>query len=143
MWVSKLQTEIALSATEAEYIALSQAMRDLIPMQTLMQEIANVTKMKVGSTIAHSKSFEDREGIVEPHSTVYEDNKGCVDLVKSPKTNPRTRHIAIKYHHFREHVQKGHLAIRWISTLEQLAGIFTKPLPLKSFVHLREQLIGW
>ena len=118
-------------------------MRDLIPMQTLMQEIANVTKMKVGSTIAHSKSFEDREGIVEPHSTVYEDNKGCVDLVKSPKTNPRTRHIAIKYHHFREHVRKGHLTIRWISMLEQLADIFTKPLPLKSLVHLREQLIGW
>jgi hypothetical protein len=48
-----------VSTTEAEYIALSQAMRDLIPMQTLMKEIAELTQMKVGGTIAHSTVFED------------------------------------------------------------------------------------
>ena len=38
-WMSKLQTEIALSTTEAEYIALSQALRDVIPMMALLAEI--------------------------------------------------------------------------------------------------------
>ena len=43
--VSKLQTEIALSTTEAEYIALSQAMRDLLPTQRLLQEVALALKL--------------------------------------------------------------------------------------------------
>jgi hypothetical protein len=123
--------------------SLSQAMRDLLPMQTLMKEIADMTRMRVDNTIAHCKSFEDREGIVKPHSTVYEDNKGCVELTKSLKTSPHTRHIAIKYHYFREHAWKGHLTIKWIGTSEQLAYIFTKPLLLKAFTYLREKLLGW
>ena len=67
-----------MSTTESEYIALSQAMRDLIPMQTLMKEISELTQLKVGGTIAHS--------------TVFEDNKGCVELIKSPKTTSYTTH---------------------------------------------------
>jgi hypothetical protein len=89
-WCSKLQTEIALSTTEAEYIALSQSAWDLIPMHNLLHELSNATKLIVGSTIAHS--------------TVFEDNKGCVELASAPCMHPRTRHIALKYHHFCSHV---------------------------------------
>ena len=45
LWVSKLQTEIALSTTEAEYIALSQAMRDVIPLMTIIEELSEVLKI--------------------------------------------------------------------------------------------------
>ena len=89
-WCSKLQTEIALSTTEAEYIALSQSAWDLIPMHNLLHELSNATMLIVGSTIAHS--------------TVFEDNKGCVELASAPCMHPRTRHIALKYHHFCSHV---------------------------------------
>ena len=41
-WCSKLQTEIALSTTEAEYIALSQAMREVIPFMTLLEEVNTI-----------------------------------------------------------------------------------------------------
>jgi hypothetical protein len=71
LWCSKLQTEIALSTTEAEYIALSQSARDLIPMCDLLQKLSVATKLIVGSIIAHS--------------TIFEDNKGCVDLPMLPK----------------------------------------------------------
>ena len=57
LWVSKLQMEITLSMTEAEYIALSQAMRDIIPMQTLLTKIAKLTKLKTGKTITYSTVF--------------------------------------------------------------------------------------
>jgi len=102
LWASKLQTEIALSTTEAESIALSQAMRDLIPLCTLLQEIVSFANVTIGESTTYS--------------TVFEDNKSCVDLIKSPKMNTRTRHIAIKYHHFQEHVRVGNIKIQWIDT---------------------------
>lgn len=45
--VSKLQTKIALSATEGEYVALSQAMHDVLPMRTLLNEVAKLTSLKI------------------------------------------------------------------------------------------------
>jgi hypothetical protein len=107
LWSSKLQTEVALSTTEAEYITLSQATRDLIPMRGLLHELSAATKLIVGSTVEHS--------------TVFEDNKGCVELATAPKMRPRTRHIALKYHHFRSHVENGTISISWIDTKHQLA----------------------
>ena len=71
LWTSKLQTEVALSTTEAEYIALSQSARDLIPMRGLLHELSKATQLIVGSTIAHS--------------TIVEDNKGCVELANAPR----------------------------------------------------------
>jgi hypothetical protein len=71
-----MQTEVALSTTEAEYIALSQSARDLIPMRALLHELSLATKLIVGSTIAYS--------------TIFEDNKGCVKLATAPKMHPRT-----------------------------------------------------
>jgi hypothetical protein len=129
LWSSKLQSEIALSTTEAEYIALSQAMRDLIPMRTIMHEMSTVFGYTVQQAITHS--------------TVFEDNKGCVDLIAAPTMRPRSRHISIKYHHFREHVRKGLIRIRWISTDMQLADIFTKPLASPKFTLLRQRILGW
>lgn len=129
LWCSKMQTEVALSTTEAEYITLSQSARDIIPMRSLLQELSITTKLIVGTTTAHS--------------TIFEDNKGCVELAIAPRMRPRTRHIALKYHHFRSHVEMGHLKIQWIDTKHQLADIFTKPLPAASFIPLHQTLLGW
>jgi len=129
LWVSKLQTEVALSTTEAEYIALSQAMRDIIPMRALLSELTTLTRLTLGSTTTYS--------------TIFEDNKGCVELANTPKMRPRTKHIALKYHHFRSHVASGDIKVRWIDTKHQLADIFTKPLPEPLFTSLRLLLLGW
>ena len=77
------------------------------------------------------------------HSTVYEDNNGALELAKEPKYRPRTKHIAIKYHHFREHVKNKSIRIQKIDTKEQLADIFTKPLEKTQFEHLRNKLMKW
>jgi hypothetical protein len=129
LWSSKLQTEIALSTTEAEYISLSQALRDLIPLRTIFKELSAICKIPSSQ--------------VNTHSTVFEDNKGCVDLIAAPTMRPRSRHIAIKYHHFREYVKRGDIKIQWISTDQQLADIFTKPLVASKFRSLRKTLLGW
>ena len=126
---SKLQTEIALSSTESEYIDLSSAMREVIPFLGLMIETSGLFGLLTRDSVFRC--------------TVWEDNESCITFAKSPKCTPRTKHIAIKYHHFRRFVSDGTIAIKSIDTAEQIADIFTKPLGEKSFCLLRHQLMGW
>ena len=74
---------------------------------------------------------------------VFEDNNGAIELAKASKILPRTKHFALKYHHFREHVQKGLIEINLIDTLEQVSNIFIKALPFPIFNYLREKMMGW
>ena len=129
VWVSKLQSEICLSTVEAEYVALSQAMRELIPFIDQSKEIDSV--------------FGQETDTPEVHCTVFEDNNGALELATKPRYRPRTKHICIKYHHFREHVRKGNVKIKAIDTREQIADQFTKGLPTDLFRYLRFQLMGW
>ena len=59
MWKSKLQTLIAVSTMEAEYIALSMCMRELLPLKRLLKEINNVFKFDLEGALAKSTVFED------------------------------------------------------------------------------------
>jgi len=129
MWVSKLQTEIALSTTESEYISLSQSLRDVIPLMNLLQELQPMIRTK----------FFQRA----VHCTVFEDNEGALELARTPKMRPRTKHIALKYHHFREHVRRGTIIPEPINTKDQIADLFTKPLARDQFQILRRRLSGW
>ena len=135
VWASKLQTQIALSTLEAEYIALSQAMRELLPLRRLMKEIVTELKMEVPDCQLHSK--------------VFEDNNGALGLATSPKLTPRTKHIAVKYHFFRDHIsspgrQNGNgITIHKIDTKDQKADMFTKGLPVDTFKHIRKLVMGW
>ena len=128
VFASRMQTEIALSTAESEYIACSTAMREVISLMQLMQEI--------------DKIFPIHTGKPKIHCDVYEDNLSCISMTKRRKFSPRTKHIAIKYHHFRKHVGKT-IAIHSIDTREQTADILTKPLDESSFIHLRKKLCGW
>ena len=128
-WCSKLQTEISLSTTESEYIALSQEMREVIPFMNIMIEVGDVFTLHKPKPKFHCKAFED--------------NRSCIKVVESPKFAPRTKHITIKYHHFRSFVADGSIQTFPIDTKEQLADIFTKPLDRVIFVKLRRLLMGW
>lgn len=131
IWVSKLQTEIALSTTEAEYIALSQSLRDLLPMRRLLKEASDGL-----GVIAEQNSLL--------YSTVFEYNNGALSLATSPKLSPRTKHIAIKYHHFRESIgQEKGIVIEKVDTTRQKADILTKGLPPITHVSIRKLLMGW
>ena len=86
-----MQTEISLSKTKAEYISLIQSMIDLIPLRHIMLEVSSVFGMKYYSCNSYTTSFED--------------NKGSIGLAKEPKYRPQTKHISIKWNHFREHIK--------------------------------------
>ena len=61
-WVSKLQSEISVSTMEAEYISLSTAMRDLIPLRTLVDEVKDLIGASMLPCRTYSKVFEDNHG---------------------------------------------------------------------------------
>ena len=131
-WVSKLQSETALSTMEAEYIALSQALRVLLPLRRLLQEVCQPL------------SLSDKSDTLI-RSTIFEDNQACLQLATSdpPRMTPRSKSIAVKYHWFREHLRSGEVEIKGISSEDQLADIFTKPLSPALFEKLRMSLLGW
>ena len=125
-----MQTEVALSTTEAEYIALSQSMREVLPLMELMKE---AKAMKVPVNLVTPKV----------HCRVFEDNSGAIEIAKVPKMRPRTKHLNIKYHHFRSFVQDGSISVHHVGTEQQTADIFTKPLNQDLFQKHRKSLLGW
>ena len=60
-----MQTEIALLTTEAEYISLSQTMRDLIPLRHIILEVLSVFGMKCDSCNSYATTFQDKKGAIE------------------------------------------------------------------------------
>lgn len=128
-WFSRIQTEIALSTTEAEYIALSTACCEALPLRQLFLEVGSYFKLpQITPTM---------------RCNIFEDNMGAEALAKSPKMRPRTKHIAVKYHHFREAVKDKKIQIMRVHTEDQLADIFTKPVPLAILTKLRKEIQGW
>jgi hypothetical protein len=73
----------------------------------------------------------------------FEDNSGALELARLPKMRPRTWHINVKYHHFREAVTKGRIKVQQVFTHEQLGDALTKNLPRDLFTTLRKQYMGW
>jgi len=131
IWSSKLQTEITLSSTAAEYVAFSMAMRELLPMRALLQELS--TKLGL--------EFATRSLV---RSTVFEDNQGCLSMVNSPKMSTRNKYLSLKYHFFHSHIGKDKgIEAQWIETTKQKADIFTKGLPEAQFQVIRKLLMGW
>ena len=64
-------------------------------------------------------------------------------MAREHKFRPRTKHMHIKYHHFRSYVDSKQISIHHINTENQHADILTKPLPVASFTRHREKIMGW
>ncbi len=79
-WASKMQTEIALSSTEVEYIALCQSMREVIPIMWLLEE-------------AYQHGVPVLTKPPKIYCKVFEDNEGAIEIAKIPKMRPRTTNI--------------------------------------------------
>ena len=94
-WKSSLQTEVALSTTESEYIGISYALREAIPIMRLIREM-------------NKRGFNVINQTVPVRCRVFEDNSGSIEIAKSDKYLPWTKHMNIKLHHFRHYVSKGH-----------------------------------
>lgn len=110
-WRSSLQKVVALSTTEAEYIALNEAGKEAIWLKGLM------------------KSFGYEQKSIE----IFCDSSSAMALSKNSVFHEKTKHVAIKYHKIREITAAGIVDVVKISTLSNPADIFTKILPVSKF----------
>jgi hypothetical protein len=107
-WCSKRQATVALSSCEAEYMALTQASKEAVWLQLLMQELG----------VQGTDSVK-----------VLVDNQGAIALAKNPEFHTRTKHIDIQYHYIRQEVEKGRIQLEFVESGRMLADCLTKPLP--------------
>jgi hypothetical protein len=68
------------------------------------------------------------------------DNTSAISISKNPAMHSKTKHIPIKYHFLREQVLEKKLKLEYVSSKDQVADIFTKPLPREAFESLRQKL---
>ncbi|KAI0529333.1 hypothetical protein KFK09_001880 [Dendrobium nobile] len=117
-WSNRKQNSVALSTTEAEYIALGIYVAQVL---WLKQQVLDLG-LPVGTI------------------SVFCDNTSAICISKNPIQHSRTKQIDIRHHFIRDHVTKGDIELHHVTTENQLADIFTKPLAFDTFSSLRTRL---
>ena len=108
---------------ESEYIALSYSMRELIGVREILKEIVEHV---LHDKVTKPESITSHKYGLLLQSRVFEDNESCLKFTTLPKMSPRTKHIAIPYHFFRNKIQNLEIKVEGIDTTNQLADQFTK-----------------
>jgi hypothetical protein len=117
-WASKKQNSVALSTAEAEYIVAGHCCAQLLWMRQTLRVY--------GYKLSKVTLLCDIESVIRMADNLVE--------------HSRTKHIDIRYHFLRDHQQRRDIEIAYVTTKEQLADIFTKPLDEKTFSKLRNEL---
>eukprot|EP00253_Pinus_taeda_P005034 PITA_05034 len=102
-WVSKIQSVVALSTTEAEYVAATEASKEMIWLQRFMGELGK----------EHDKG------------TLYSDSQSAIHLAKNSTFHSRTKHIQLKYHFMRSVLEDGELKLEKIHTSQNPVDMLT------------------
>lgn len=117
-WSSQRQKSVALSTTEAEFIAASEAAKEIVWLSRLFSEISVLTSIPV----------------------LKIDNMSAVKLVKNPAFHKRSKHIEVRYYFVREKYDEGQLVVEHVPGDEQIADIMTKPLQKCRYQVLRDMM---
>eukprot|EP00253_Pinus_taeda_P034719 PITA_34719 len=118
-WFIKKQSSIALSTAEAEYVVVASCCTQLLWMMQNLQDI-HIT--------------------CTPHISILCDNTSAISISKNPVMHSKTKHIPNKYHFLCEQVLEQKFKLEYVPSKEQVADIFTKPLPRETFEYLRQKL---
>jgi len=117
-WSSKLQKTVAVSTTEAEYMAAAASVKEALWWKSISVDL------QLGST-AYQPVL------------IFTDNQAALQLVKNPILHQRAKHIDVQYHFSRQRVQLQHVRFNWCPTKDMVADIMTKPLPRDKLQRFR------
>jgi hypothetical protein len=118
-WSSKKQTSTSLSIVEAEYIVVASYCTQVLWMKQTLEDL----QIRYNNPII-----------------INHDNTSAISISKNPFMHSKTKHIPIKYHFLRDQVTQKIVKIVYLDTKEQIANIFTKPLPRSTFENHRHKL---
>jgi reverse transcriptase-like protein len=117
-WSSRKQSSVAQSTTEAEYVAAASCCSQLLWIVFTLRDL-NLTYR---------------------HVPLLCDSTSAISVAKNPVLHSKTKHIEVRFHFLRDHVEKGDIELSYVPTHDQLADIFTKPLDQSTFNRLRGEL---
>jgi len=115
-WQASKQKVVALSTTEAEYVACCEASKEAVSLRRIYQDLTRISQ---------NGSFPPPL----PPTMILVDNQGALKLIQNPRFHTYTKHIEFKYHYIRQVYNQGLITIDYISTREMSADILTTPLP--------------
>lgn len=118
-WSSHKQHIVSRSSMESEYKGLANATAEIVWIKSLLKELGVFQKRPL---------------------SLWCDNLGATYLSANPVFHAHTKHIEVDFHFVREQVAKKLLDIRFVSSQDQTVDIFTKALPVQSFVNFRYNL---
>jgi hypothetical protein len=121
-WKSKLQSTVALSSCESEYIALCAAAQESVHLRYLFLELVPDVK---GTPIV-----------------VFEDNTSTIEVSKNPVLHEKQKHVDIKYHYVKECIAEGRIQVRYLGTSLMLADLLTKAVQTNTWEQLISPLLG-
>nr|CAE01974.2 OSJNBb0051N19.3 [Oryza sativa Japonica Group] len=117
-WSSRKQSSVAQSTAESEYVAAASCCSQILWLLSTLKDY-DLTFEKV---------------------PLFCDNTSAINIAKNPVQHSRTKHIDIRFHFLRDHVEKGDVELQFLDTKLQIADIFTKPLDSNRFAFLRGEL---
>jgi hypothetical protein len=118
-WFSKKQPTVAISSCKAEYRSMSEATRETVWLNTLLDDF----------------------GVKSPEPALLHcDNESSIKIARNPVFHSKTKHITVHYHFTREKLESGEIRLTYIPTGEQVADLFTKPLGRPLFEKFRTNL---
>jgi hypothetical protein len=112
---------VALSTTEAEYMASADATRQATWLRLLLDDL------QIGLP-------------TDTPVSILNDNNGCIALSKNPVHHERSKHIAMRHHFLREKVENNTVKLDFVPSADNLADMLTKSLPQPAFERLKEQM---
>ena len=115
-WKSTLQSIVALSTTEAEYMAAAEAVKEAIWLKGLVAELS----------------------LVQQESILRCDSQSAIHLIKNQRFHERTKHIDVRFHFIRDVVEEGTIKVVKVITDDNAADMLTKIVPLAKFAHCKD-----
>ena len=118
-WNSKKQPTVALSTTEAEYMAATHAAKEAIWFQ---------------------RFFKETGFLLDGPMTIFSDNQSCISLSRNPTFHARTKHVEIHHHFVREKIEEGKIDLVFCGTQDMVADNLTKGLTREKHCRFKEMM---
>ncbi len=121
IWKSKQQSNVAMSSSEAELYACTEAAKEIKFVEQVLRTMGIEVKMPI---------------------TVYVDNVGAIFMAENPNTSPRTKHIDLRYRFITEYIEDGFIKIYFVKSEENKSDILTKNTNGETFNRLEGELVA-